>query len=67
MGKKKKGLIDVEINCPLCDAKLRVAIFRKRLNPIEPAQYEVTSTVEEVKQTELFEDTKKRTRGVKVS
>lgn len=65
MAKKKQALVDVEINCPLCDRKLRVSIHRKRLNPVEPPEYEVTTTVEEVKQEELFPDTKPRTRNRK--
>lgn len=62
MAKKKQALVDVEINCPLCDRKLRVSIHRKRLNPVEPPEYEVTTTVEEVKQEELPFETKPHAR-----
>lgn len=65
MAKKKKNLVDVEIACPCCEAKLHVGISRRRLNPTVLAEYEVTTTVEEVKQEELFP--KPRSRRAKVA
>ena len=73
MAKKKKALVEVEFDCPLCAAKLRAVIHRKRLNPTEPPVYDIETEVEAIKQEELFPEneekpkTKRRGRRASIS
>jgi C4-type Zn-finger protein len=54
MSKQKKALVEVEVACPNCESKMRIIVHRYRINPVEPAVYNVDTTVELVRQGELF-------------
>jgi len=42
----KKPLVQVHVACPNCSAGLQVTIYRRRLNPPEPPQYEYEKEVQ---------------------
>lgn len=59
MAKKKKPLVGVEIDCPKCGSVLQVAVHRKRLNPVDPPEYEYNTDVECRHTGKLFEEWEK--------
>jgi len=54
MAKAKKATVTVNVECPCCKSELKVDVFKKRIGPVEPAEYEVTTDVEVEKQGQLF-------------
>jgi len=46
MSKEKKAFASADIVCPDCGNHLHVDIHRKRMNPVEPAIYEIDAMVE---------------------
>lgn len=57
--KPKKPTVDVDVDCPCCNALLRVKIWKSRANPSPPAEYEYRKEVTVDQQGKLFELPKK--------
>lgn len=54
--KKKKPNVSVYVDCPVCESRLHVDVYKQRINEPEPAEYDITTHVRVDIQGHLFPD-----------
>lgn len=53
MGRKPKPTI-VHVDCPCCQAELKVSIWKQRIGEPSPVEYDISASVEALTQGRLF-------------
>ena len=51
----KKPTVTVFVDCPCCKAELKVDVWKRRVGTPDPAEYDINTLVDVVKQGKLFE------------